>query len=272
MEQYSVLPRKYYFEQLPSVDGFDHCRVFDEKYIIKEYELCYYNLPVFEQIKQLDLSGYSFLTNIYRNDDFSKFYLVSPFYKNYCTLENAKYILANRTNGFLVIKKMLLHLKEAHQKGFNPYDIHDENYMVNSFLDVLGIDCNYSCYQKQFTFVSSSLPAYLEAFFEHSMFGDFQFTDYYLNLYDKLLILSMILYYLQWGQMQKLDLFCTSVTRRIETVLQSVSLPFSVQNYLQKVLYGSAPVYDDYFIEELIDPLISFYTTQEGQQKKKVKE
>lgn len=272
MEQYSTLPKEYHFDLLPAIDSFSHCRIFDNQMMIKEYSLTSYNLAVFQRILDLNLRGFSFGDHIYLSDDLSKFYLVGPYLKDYQNLSDAKELITDKIDGLIIVKRMLNNLKSAHQKGFNPYDIHECNYMVNSSFNVLGIDCDKSCCQKEFTFKTSSIPAYLEAFFEHTVFGNFESSSYYFNLYDKMQVLSMILYYLQFNELWRVDTFCSSIMHRINDLLNKVTLPINVQTYLQKVWCGSAPDCDDYFIEELIDPLIRYYASGDIKQRKMNKE
>lgn len=268
MTQYSVLPKKYQFDLLPQIDSYSHCRIYDNELIIKEYESCCYNLSVLDQIIHLDLPGYSFAERIYCNEDLSKFYLVGPFYKDYCSISDADFIISDKVNGLIIMKKMLLQLKEAHKKGFNPYDNHGGNYIVNSFLNVLGIDCDFSCFRKQFTFVIDSIPAYFEDFFDNDMFIDFQFSSYYLNLFDKFQMLDMFFYYLRFNEFRRYNIFGIEVLNQIKPILRDIPLPNNVQNYLQKLFCGMIPNFDDYFIEELIDPLICYYANQNVRKRK----
>lgn len=256
MNKIERLPKDFNLEMLPRMKGYSNFYLFENK-IIKEYFYKNYDLEVIQSIASLNLPGNLGIEALYVNEEKTKFYLMSEYLKEYQTLSSSQQLISSKKQGFLLLKKLLIHLQIDHQNGFNPFDIHGGNYMVDANLNILGVDQDTSYYQLKPSYIAFSCQTFLEAFFERSAFGEYEKNEYYMNLYDKLRLLSFILCYITYGRMEVTGISCADIMISVQQVLEDNSVPFEVQNYLHRVLLGLAPSYDDYFIEELIDPLLA---------------
>jgi len=260
MNRYPILPKKYHFESLPSITDYPFCKVYRKKEIIKELSTDMVSLNVLEKAVTLDVPGYSLKHDIYQNEDGSKIYLISPFLSYYQTIDLV-FPLVSKVTGLKYFKQMLLSLKEVHQKKFNPYDIHPGNYMIGPNNDIVCVDYGTSFFDHKFTIsIKDSFPSRCAIFFANSPFGTFNLNSYYLNLLDKLYFLSMLLYYVRYSRPYMCDIYYHSLFLEIQRILYLDIFPDSIQSYLQSITFGIAPSEDDYFIEDLIDPLISYYS------------
>lgn len=262
MRELSVWSEKS-FDSLPTLKQLNHVRIYKNKWLIKEFASKDYNVDIIQDVCSLHLPGYLETKAIFRSEDCSKFYLMTRYLEDYRRLNEADDMFLNKTQGLLLFQQMLKNLKISHEKEFNPFDIHGGNYMIDANYHLLGIDQDFSFYYSIPSYTAFSWQSYFEKFFAMGKFGTFEINKFFLNLYDKLRILSMILQYLYYGKMMVNGITFLDTIFDIGSIKDANLVPDSVQSYLERIVAGTSPVFDDYFLEELIEPLLHFYGEQE---------
>ncbi len=132
--------------------------------------------------------------------------------------------------------------------------------------NVWNIDCDLSFYQKNCTsdddldVLISCFSSYFQLDFDHS-----ELSYYYLNLYDKLQVLTMLFYYLKHQELFSYDnLYSYSQLKAyVASFLDLHQIP-AVEPCLMKFLKNDFISYSDYFISTLVDSFIHFYESLEG--------
>ena len=200
----------------------------DWKYL-KEKSLVFLNTPT-------KISKLSFQEKFYFPNSKSKIEI--PYLSNYQTLYNFQNKL-DLKQVLCLFKRILTLVKEMHQNNIIHSDLFASNIMVNNSLDISFIDFDQSIINNQISIDN----IYYEDCISLNEKKKLATID------DKLDILSILLYYLIYGNYQKDINFNLDV--------KDLVLPNILQRELVSYLDRKQEIKRDYYFEDIIDELVS---------------
>lgn len=250
MTKFSVMP-DIPEEYVRYQDNRQDLMIFNNNFIKREYQSDV-NIEVLEKLMGLQIPHFLFPEKILV-DDYNMFYfMVSKYLYNHHELTEKLKTMSSKEI-VLLFKKMLLSLKNAHEQGFNPFEITYLNYLIDDNNEPTFIDVGDSFYEGKPTSKYITKTIFDISFF-HKNNQDFSLDNLILN--DKMCLLAMLLQsligkYQVYGTPE--DLINISHKFNKWEILTN-----NILRYLENMIYKrEAPQKDDYFIDDLIDPLLS---------------
>lgn len=227
--------------------------IFDERFFIKKVFANEYDPQVLQQLQTLKIPNYNNPQKLFIDENYTYLYIVSKYLKN--TQSFLSFINnCSKKEILLLYKTLLTNLKEAHQKEFIPYDIDFRNYLIDENNQPIFIDFDISLYQGKKTWLMLQRTIFeLKDFQKNSS----NLSKENLILNDKMLVLNMLLLNLCPPNFYYLTLGLKEVILQYKALLDKYEIDQSVKEYLNDIIINKmAPQPEDYFIENLIDPLI----------------
>lgn len=202
------------------------------KYLIEhKKELPFLNIPT--KVEDLD----EIEKTIYETSCDSKTKIYLPYLKDYNTLFNEIITKNFYTSDILkLIKRILILIKDMHNKKVIHSDLHSNNIMINEDLDIALIDLDLS--------IINNNPSKSNPYFEDEQIEN---MIKYSKRDDKIDILNLLLYYLINSNFKKNDLHNVNI--------KDIMLPDNILNEFKNIL-NTENVSDDYYFIDLIDELL----------------
>lgn len=229
----------------------DHLMILDERLFIKKEFLSDININPLLDLTKIKIPNFLFPSKIFTDENEMFYYLVSEYLKNHNDfLLRLKEM--SKKEIVLLFKKLLLSLQNAHENGFNPSDITFSNYLLDDNDNPIFVDIGDSFYNGESIYKYTN-----ESVFDISFFGKErdQLTSENLILNDKINLLSMLIESLLLKYKRYLE--PQDLVSYLEELKEKEILSKSVLNYLENlILRREVPNLNDYFIDDVIDPLI----------------
>lgn len=227
--------------------------ILDERIFIKKLFAGEYNIDVLQQLNSLKIPNYNAPSKLFIDESNTYLYVASKYLKGYQNLFSYLKNCSTKEK-LLLYKKLLTSLKEAHENDFIPYDIAFRNYLVSEDKQPIFIDFDISLYKNKSTWLMLKRTLFsLKEFSKDS----YDLSKENLVLNDKMLVLNMLLTSLCPPTYYIMTLSLREIMFQYKVLLSKYELDPGIKEYLSDIILGKmAPHQDDYFIENLIDPLM----------------